>query len=146
MITIEEAKSYLRKKLDKGITCPCCNQTVKMYKVKLTTGMAQVLIKFYKNKGWKHPIEDFKTINGDYAKLRHWGLVEKHGGEHESDVKSNGLWRITLKGIDFIQGSVKVPEKIKLYNNNFYGFDGDKMITIRQALGNKFDFEELINS
>ena len=77
--TIYEAKEFLKSKLDEGAICPCCKQNVKMYRYKLTSGLAVVLIKFYHRSGkWVHPIKTFKTINGDYAKLRHWGLIEKN--------------------------------------------------------------------
>jgi len=145
--TIEEAKKFLNDNFEEGTNCPCCTQNVKQYKVKLTGGMASVLIKFYKEreKGWLHPIKDFKTINGDYAKLRHWGLLRKNENNTDPSVKASGLWAITIAGISFIEGDCLVPEKVKLFNNQFYGYSGEQ-ITIRQALGNKFNYEELMNS
>ena len=62
MSTIFEAKEYLKKNLDDGALCPCCKQNVKMYRHKLTSGLALVLIKFYHRAGkWVHPIKTFKT-------------------------------------------------------------------------------------
>ena len=142
--TIQDAKDFLKKNAEEGTICPCCNQTVKVYKVKLTSSMAMMLIGFYK-KGevWVHAIKELKPVNGDYAKLRHWGLLEKKI-ENDTENKASGYWRITHKGVQFIKGYVTVSEKIRLYNNKFYGYTG-KHITLKEALGNKFKFEELMN-
>ena len=147
MKTIEEAKKFLNDNCEKGTVCPCCKQNVKMYKVKLTGGMVSVLIKFYKarEKGWVHPIKEFNTVNGDYAKLRHWGFLEKNNFNTDPTIKASGLWAITNVGISFVEEEIYAPEKIKLYNNKFYGFEG-KTIGVKEALGNKFNFEELMNS
>ena len=144
--TIEEAKKFLNDNFEEGTNCPCCHQNVKLYKVKLTGGMASVLIKFYKarKRDWVHPIKELKTVNGDYAKLRHWWLLEKNQIHNYPSLKDSGLCRITTYGISVIVGDCLFPEKIKLYNNKFYGYSGEQ-ITIRQALGNKFDYEELMN-
>jgi hypothetical protein len=145
MKSIEQAKEFLYNNFEKGTTCPCCNKNVKLYKVKLTAGMVSVLIKFYKarEKGWIHPIKDFKTVNGDYAKLRHWGFLEKNNFNNDPTIKASGLWMITNVGISFIKGETYVPQKVMLYNNKFYGFDGDT-VGVKEALGTKFNFEELM--
>lgn len=160
--TIKEAKAYLRANWHDGIECPCCTQFVKLYKVKLNTGMAYVLIQFYKaylfkkpmaQDKWVHPIKDFKTINGDYAKLRHWGLVEKMPEEEtenkkttdqEDDKKGSGYWRITEKGKLFVQKQIKVTSNALLFNNKCYGVTG-KDIDIVEALRNKFSYSELMS-
>tara|TARA_R110002153_G_scaffold241842_1_gene397018 strand:- start:109 stop:555 length:447 start_codon:yes stop_codon:yes gene_type:complete len=145
--TIEEAKKFLNDNFEEGTECPCCNQNVKLHPFKLTGGVASILIKFYKarDKGWVHPIKEFNTINGNYAKLRHWGLIEKNKNNSDPSVKASGLWRITIAGISFVDGDCLVPEKVKLFNNKFYGYSGGQ-ITIRQALGNKFNYEQLMNN
>ena len=69
----------------------------------------------------------------------------KNPKENENPkIKSHGLWRITDKGISFVLNTSHVCEKVKLYNNQAWGFDGS-LINIKQALGNKFDYSELIN-
>jgi hypothetical protein len=144
--TVKEVREYLNSNVAKGTTCPCCDQTVKMYPNKITGYMASILIKYYKRGfEWVHPIEEFKTINGDYAKLRHWGLTEKSSEVSDPDKKSNGKWRITQKGVDFVEGNLKISQTAMLYNNKCWGFKG-KHVSIREALGTKFNFQELMNS
>ena len=88
METIQQAKDYLRENWEDGAKCPCCNQTVKLYKRKLNSSMALGLIMIsLKHNGvntsnWFHLENYFKdlpvhsTVRGDIPKLRHWGLIE----------------------------------------------------------------------
>ncbi len=144
--TVEQAKAHLRENWEEGVKCPCCTQEVKLYKYKINKGMALVLIQMYKSKNeWIHPIKDLKTINGDYAKLRFWGLVESSSDQPEDDKKANGFWRVTEKGKKFVNNTLRVKEKALLFNNKNYGFIGND-ISITDALGNKFNYAELMNS
>ena len=145
--TLEEGKDFLKENWEKGTTCPCCTQNVKLYKVKLKASMVLVLIDFYKmrDKNWIHPIKELRTINGDYAKLRHWGFLEKNTDNSNPNTKASGLWRITKQGEAFIEGTFWVAEKVRLFNNKFYGFEG-KGVGIKETLGNKFNYKELMNS
>ena len=143
--TLEEAKKYLRDNFSEGVPCPCCTQLVKLYGYKINVGMVVVLIKMYKfGKEWVHPLIDLKTNNGDYAKLRFWGLVEPKSKEPTEDKKASGYWRITEEGKKFVEGNKLVKEKAFLFNNKCYGFKG-KEITIIEALGKKFSYSELMS-
>lgn len=142
--TIEDAKNYLRQNFKEGVICPCCTQLVKLYSYKINSGMILVLISMYKsNKEWVHPLKDLKTNNGDYAKLRFWGLLQSSSDEPEEDKKSSGFWKITDKGKKFVENSITIKEKAYLFNNKCYGFTGEE-INIVQALGNKFSYSELM--
>lgn len=143
--TLEDGKKYLRERMDDGALCPCCNQNVKMYRWKISGKVGVVLIDFYHNRNkWVHPLKDLGVNNGDYAKLRHFGLVVADGTNDE-DKKASGLWQITPKGIKFVEKQITVHEKVKLYNNHSYGFEGDQ-ITIEDALGTKFSFKDLMKN
>lgn len=107
--------------------------------------MVVVLIKMYKfGKEWVHPLKDLKTNNGDYAKLRFWGLVQPSSDEPTDEKKASGFWRITEEGKRFVENKIKVKEKAFLFNNKCYGFNG-KEINIIEALGNKFNYSELMS-
>lgn len=144
--TIEQAKEYLKENWVKGTSCPCCNQFVKVYPWKITTGSAVVLIKMYRFKEeWIHPLKDLKVNNGDYAKLRHWALIEKK--EHDpfkTTTKNSGYWRLTDKGRSFVLNRSKIQQYAKLYNSKCWGYEG-KVIDIHDALGTKFNYWDLMN-
>ena len=144
--TLEQAKKYLRDNFNEGVKCPCCTQEVKLYKYKINVGMAVVLIQMYKlNKEWVHPLKDLKTNNGDYAKLRFWGLVKPCTDELEEDKKASGYWKVTEAGRKYVENKITVKEKAYLFNNKCYGFSENE-INIVDALKNKFSYSELMNN
>ena len=135
----------------KGYKCSCCGQFVKTYHRKLNSSMAQVLILIYKSgKTDCFHVEDWlKSLNrgdlrADFHKLRYWGLLKKKIHTREDGSPRNGFYRITPSGIMFVEGKTTVQEKILIFNNEFQGFEGEQ-INIYQALGNKFDYKELMS-
>ena len=149
LYTLEEARQLLREQWEQGVECPCCKQYVKLYKRKLNAGMARTLINMYKaSKGlmeWAHHTE-FRTESNDYSYLELWGLIEqKEHDEGDKTKKTSGIWRLTSKGLEFVQGEITVLSHIKVYNQKFYGLAG-KEVGIRECLGKKFNYEELMNA
>ena len=134
----------MREKIDKGVLCPCCNQGVKMYHWRIDPRSAALLIEFYKKREqWVHPLDDLNANNGNYAKMRHFGLIESKGKTHE-DKRGSGLWRITQKGVNFVLCETKIHEKVRIYNNESFGFVGNQ-ISILEVLGKKFSYTELMS-
>lgn len=154
--TIREAKQHLNKHLDKGCVCPACEQICKRYTRKLSSSMAYGLYLIYKlsvnrENQWIHLEDEFKkltdvpsAIRGDLPKLRYWSLIEKLEHAKDDGNPNSGFYRITKAGEDFINGKSSVRKYVKIYNNQLYGFDGD-FTTFKQALGSKFNYEQLMN-
>lgn len=90
-------------------------------------------------------IQHFNFRGGDYAKVIHWNLAELKENTIELGKKNCGLWKPTQYGIDFVQGKVKIAARVFLYLNEVIGRD-DQSINIQEALGNKFNYEDLMNS
>lgn len=153
--TIEEARTYLNEHINEGIKCPCCNQHAKIYTRALTSAMAYGLILLYKavgpGKEYIH-IEDYfkkldipSSIRGDFPKLRFWGLIQPLAAKKEDGNPNSGMYKITTDGILFVQNLLRMPAAARIYNNELLGFGGEgKVIDIRQALKNKFNYEELM--
>lgn len=152
--TLAEAKEYLRENWEKGCLCPNCGQLVKKYKRKFNSGMARVLIAIYRIDKTK-PADDkwimiskevlatgINPTNLEYSKLKHWGLTEERGdiGEH---TPTAGYWRITDRGRKFVEGSVKIPSHIYVYNDKFLEAT-EEGVSISEALGKHFDYDELM--
>jgi hypothetical protein len=137
-VTLGEARSWLRDRAAKGERCPCCRQNVKVYRRKLNAGMAAWLIRFMlatRYGEWRH----FRATargSGDWSILRFWGLIEKS----EDEV---GVWRVTKLGRDFASRRVLVLSHAVIYDNQCLRLDGDP-ITVVNALGRKFDYQELM--
>jgi hypothetical protein len=154
METLIEAKQHITNHRHKGVDCPTCGQYVKLYKRPLNSTMAASLISV-----WRHAKLDFIHVNdylitvpslkkktlggGDFAKLRHWGLIAPKVEMREDGCKHNGHFRVTQKGEDFIKGKLMVSSHIFIFNNKFEGYNPEG-ITIQQALGKHFNFNELM--
>lgn len=153
--TIREAKIHLNQHLDHGVVCPACEQLCKRYSRKLTSSMAYGLLIIYsltnnRENQWIHIEDEFKkltdipsSIRGDLPKLRYWNLLEKQEYTKDDGNPNSGFYRITKAGEDFINGLTSVRKYAKIYNNQFYGFEGG-FIKIQEALGAKFYYEELM--
>ena len=152
--TLQEAKEHLRENWEKGTDCPCCGQFVKLYKRKLNSSMAYVLILMmnrenrFDEDGWVHVekyLKSMKTavsLRGDYAKLRYWQLIEQMENT-DTSKKDSGFWRITERGVKFAKGDIALPKRVNLYNGKIVGWDEDHS-DIKEALGDKFDYAELM--
>ena len=148
--TLAEVRALVREHLQPGmpaIDCPACGQRVKRYKYKLDSGMARALVKlgvyddFYPGQ-----MMDYRNrfAGGEARKhslLRHWGLIER--ADHRTGKRA-GFWRITPAGHEFLGGS-EVPWAIWHFNDHCLGFTQEQT-TIRRALGDKFNLEELLAS
>ena len=143
-----EGKRWVMENLEDGVICPCCNQFAKIYKRKLNSGMAITLIRIYNGVGvdWIH-VKDFLRSNKfsnshDWTLLRYWGILQAKYAE-QCDQKNNGYWRITQKGIDFIEKRVTVLSHVRLYDSNLLNLTGEQ-VTISDCLGSKFSYNELM--
>lgn len=159
-IPLSEARVGLDSQLERGQRCPCCQQFAKVYKRKLNSAMAASLICFIKTTGdsreYHHMQEVMATwpmslaraagaFGGDFAKLIYWKLVEEKPRTEgdDSNGRTSGYWRITDKGRQFAKGTVAVESHVLLYDGQLIGFTPDS-ITIQEALGSRFNYEELM--
>lgn len=157
METLKEAKQVLRENWKKGIDCPCCGQFVHLTRVSFHSSMAKVLILLYKYgakyqnaEGYIH-IENFlveqgSKIKGVHSKLELWGMLERQPNTDDPTKKHSGYWKLTKKGIDFVEELITVPYATFTYNKKQYGFDNAKQIGLREALGTKFNYGEILGN
>ena len=150
--TIQEAKQYLKSNYEKGVSCPCCGQFVKLYKRKINSGMSLGLLYLYKINGGGDFIHvptaftqrKINHANLELAKLLYWELVEERLST-EDDKKNSGYWKLTNKGIDYVLNRIKVPKHVFIYNNKVKGFSNNST-GITESLGDKFNYHELMNA
>jgi hypothetical protein len=169
VITLDDAKRWLRERFAAGADCPCCGQHVKLYKRPLNASMAYVLLMLYRDatvgRQWVH-MPSFiahqtkdnprmaAAVRGDWAKLRFWGLLEAERDAERPDGSDRvGHYRITDLGRQFCEDRVAVPAYVYLFNERIvtapilreYGITPDaSVIRISEALGKKFDYRELM--
>jgi len=155
MKTLQEARDelYTAVRNKSQATCPCCNRLVKVYRRTLNASQARYLIEMARKSGagnpWLHVETDFRDVStparGDYAKLRFWGLIEPRPAHKGRGGKTNGYWRLTDRGRTFVAGQSFVPAYIFLLDNLVIG-SAAKLVDIKQALGTKFNYDELMNA
>lgn len=154
--TLAEAIDWLDRFIEEGAECPCCEQLAKIYKRKLNSAMAFVLLLLTRRRGdeWIH-VPSFinaqvsdpavaAAIRGDWAKLTHWGLIVALEGERPDGSKRNGYYKITRKGHRFAHNKIKVPKHIWFYNGAPTDHEDDEQVSIVEALGDKFSYSELM--
>jgi hypothetical protein len=154
---LREAREYVETERTEGVTCPCCRQFAKVYRRTIHTAMARSAIDLYQRRaydqrrtmptslgpvdGWTH-LTRTGNPGGDEAKLRYWGLLEQRDAEPEHG-RTAGEWRLTKRGVHFVRDALVVPKYALIYNGDCLGHE-EPLIGIRDALGSKFDYEELM--
>ena len=140
---IEIVRAWMAPQLEQGTSCPCCDRFTKIYKRKFNSGMACFLIDFYKKYGTSavnmsdhHPVDQQRAHHQEYEKLPHWGLLTRTDS-------SPHLWSVTPLGVLFLRGETGISKWVWLKHGVCVQKSKDK-INIRQALGSKFDYKELM--
>lgn len=148
LFTQEEIKTNVA---DKGYICPCCKSFVKRYTRSFNSNMALCLILLYReNKNEFVKVEDFLIKKGhkrcgDFSYLTHYKFLEKKKGDRKDGSNRNGFYRLTSWGVLFCEQKIKAKKKFMILNNRFEGFVGEE-IDILQALGTKFNYQELMTN
>ena len=138
-ITLKEARGRLndKKMTGKATRCPCCDQTVKIYKRTITKSMLHNLMQFCI--AYPHEVHVKKlwvgANAGDAAKLRHWGLIKQ---------VSTGNYVATHEGTEFVLGNHFVPTHVFLFNTEKIGESGVKM-SVRDIVDG-FDYDKLMRA
>lgn len=151
---LAEARRRMAALFDEGTYCPCCQRWIKRYKRKFNSGMARSLIWLVRN--WSKYADEDGFVNvpscaprdvvrsREFDKLRWFGCCEVKPNE---DVRKrcSGLWKPTERGIAFARCKIQLPMYAYVLKGNVESWSEDKQ-TIVAALGNKFDYGELMGN
>jgi hypothetical protein len=144
------AQKWLRERAaGEGAKCPCCSQFTRVYRRGIGAPMAHGLIRAYRAAGleWFHMPTVLNRIAGDHAKLRYWGLIEEDEQAVANGGRTAGVWRVTELGERFVQCLESVPRYALIYDGRLLRLDKSQgYVTIRTALGTKFDYDELMGT
>lgn len=146
--TVVEAKAELEQIVMSGGTCicRCCGRRASRYRRRIHAEMARFLcdlvrLTFTEGSTWHH-VDRLLPKNGNYAMLRLWGLAEP-SSKRTAGANAHGLWSATTKGILFARGATTVPKYLFIWNGKVVG-QSDDYVTIREALGTRFSYSELM--
>jgi hypothetical protein len=80
--------------------------------------------------------------------LRLWELIEQQPGERDDGSWRVGWYKITRQGVDFVRGELRVRKYVYLYNQTLISRKNadPTMINVVEALGEKFDYTELMRA
>jgi hypothetical protein len=153
---LKDARQWLRDRVDEGARCPCCTQWAQVYWRTINSGMAVSAIRLFR---WQaeHDGEfaHLPTLLGrrsaEEAKLRYWGLVEEEARVRPDGGRA-GFWRLTAAGLEWVRGGIRLPCYVRVFDARALGPPGDfsrsgkyrPPVSIRDALGDKFDYEALL--
>lgn len=130
-----------------GLTCPCCNRFAKIYKRRLHATIASQLIKLYKLGGANNYIHTKHLVVGsgisDFSKAKYWGLIEANPELPTDGKKTNGTWRLTNKGVNFIKGNSTISKYILIYQDAPLG-ESSESVNIYDVLEDKFNYQQLM--
>jgi len=146
-MSLEQArKNLMIKARDKGAICPCCGQFAKVYDRQINTGMARSLWRMFHHSGreWQHIPTTIGARSREEGKLAYWGLVEE-SAEPRGDGGRAGWWRVTQRGVYFLQGKIRLPKYARVYNAECLELDDSRgTVSFKDCLGAGFDLEELM--
>lgn len=165
---LAEVKKHIEDNAKDGVRCPACGRYCKVYQYHLHSSMVECLIglvRAYKRKlekysklpemppggVWVHvrsvSVRGGNATNrgGHLAKGQHWGLVEPKPNDEDPTKRSSGYWRPTQLAMDFVNDLTELPKYVLLYQNEVQGL-APKTIGIKEALGKRINYEELMAS
>lgn len=147
---IQASCMSVEKRVKTAISCPICEQNIKIHPYTLNRNVCELLIKACKidvsGKKWFHGERDLGTTQkegGTFAKLKHWGLIERKPNPKDPNKAIKGMWCVTVLAMEFIGQKVKLPSKVYLYNSKLISKQRDE-ISIVDAIGNYDDYAALM--
>jgi hypothetical protein len=152
-----ESVTEARKRLLEGVTqgeivfCPCCDKRVTVYHRKLNAGMAWCLIwlvrEWKRTNDWvslkEDDVPDAVQAHREVHKLRFWKLIEA-GSHYTMTERTQALWKPTIEGLNFVSDlNIRVPSHMDICNNRKVRAT-ETTVNIVEALGDRFDYPELM--
>ena len=141
--TLGEARAWLRLHVDKGERCPCCTQFAKVYRRKINAGMARALIRMCRLGATEDYIHTATAIVcHEVAQLSWWGLISEEPIERPDGGRA-GWWKVTPLGERWAHNRARVAKFVHIYDSRVLGLDDTEQWSVVDALGKRFDLEEL---
>lgn len=139
LTSLEEARHWLRDRIEVGATCPCCTQFAKVYRRKLTPATVRVLAQAYRTVGLgEFHLPTLRGIyGGDVAKARYWGLLEP--------AERSSYWSLTAHGSNFLHGTVAIPTYAEVFDGRCLGLTGPNR-SVSDVVGDAFDLSALLHT
>lgn len=138
--TIQEGKDYIRKNINGGVICACCEQVIRITKStptkKAISSLCNLVMQFQKNQTPLHITKFYVDIKDrNFPWLVWWELVKRVDNIDETK-RTSGIYYPTQKGIDFVFNKIKIHKYVNRLMGNIIGYD-EPLIGIHDVLLNK---------
>lgn len=139
--TLAKARDIFRANLETGKStcCPTCGRNAKLYARKFRAPWLKALRALAENIYLSaRQMEDI-CGSRDYPVLSNFGLAHRN--------PSDGMWRISALGHDFLDGRITIPMHAVIYNRDVIGFDERRRIHITDIdPEERFSLHELMST
>jgi hypothetical protein len=153
--TLRDAQEQVRKHMDTGSVCPCCQQQVRRYQFSLSEKNVYFLIMLRRylaefSKDWMHidRLAEYakEPIKGgtSFSILAWWGLIEEMTNE-DTTKKTSGFWRPTQLGMDWLDGKAVIPKYVYSYNQTITTEPSDPLISVSGISWKRFQYDVLMS-
>lgn len=127
--SVADARRGMIEHSRQGVICPCCQRLFKSYLRSVRGDIGCTIIWMYRFGKTEYPDERSPWINvihngpeslvksRDYTKGEKWGLIESKENV-DPDKKDSGVWRLTERGHDFVEGRIAVDSHMLFLVND----------------------------
>ena len=145
--TLGEAKRFVADSALRGTQCQCCGRVVKVRRRYLNAPMLIVLVILENvvrggSENYVHvpsviadtpwlSAEVRASVRGDWAKMVHFGLIEKHA------KRRAGYWRISHMGREFVAGRTRILKCVHMFDK--------KAVVVADALSETVSLEDVLH-
>lgn len=148
-ISLVRARADLREDMWEGTECPCCGQYARVYRRKVNANCARKLIAAYRLHGTQPfylpgLLASLRLPGRDESLLHYFRLIQETDSRRDDGGRA-GWWRVTGLGVGYVKGLQQIPKYAQVYNGKVLGYDVP-MVSIQDALGERFDLQELLAS
>jgi hypothetical protein len=156
LFAVDQRENFWKRLgLGEDVECPCCRRMGRQAKLKIHSTLAFMLVKLYRSSmelhgqptGWVH-LQAFSppnhTTGRDFSITKHWLLAEPKAAGEDEDKRSSGMWRLTDYGVKFVEGKIRIPVNMMVFDDKIMGVSDDVQ-NVEEALGNKFSYKELFS-
>jgi hypothetical protein len=128
MTTLEEARAAVKKgRANKGGTdCPCCGKHCEEYRFSISANLAQILLVIYQAGRTLHVKEFARGNTYNTTLLKNFGLIQQEPSEDKKPFNRSGLWSITDRGKAWVEGRVRIPRYVFVFDNTVTGFSAEE--------------------
>lgn len=148
--TLRIERDRINREREEGTHCAACGQFCKIYPRQIHSTIARALIEAARSFRFEYfHGNDIRRVvpnmRGDFWKCAAWGLIEPKPSTEKQDngLVKTGMWKMTEKGMRFVNRQIKIPRVVFVYDTNILGFSEDQ-VDVVDCLKKKFDYDELM--